>query len=650
MRSYSLKYFIDNLALVCLFTISLLSSSCSNEPTRSYSSIIDSLVQQYYVPGQSEKTVSYLQNNIPAFAELAKDDAAKKFNILADYYTVMDKNLYMAYKYSDSAVKAIANKAESNKDLYLEINLRHSNILFDLNRNEEGYESFFQTKRTIEQNFDSCYLWRFYDKISHGLYANRKYLPAINYYLRSVDLIRNCKIYSEIDIMYYLQGNYDNIALCYEKIGRFELADSFYTEALAVTEKFRYKHSITSDSDQVKLDIAESVILGNFGSSLLQQKKFVPAIDCLTKSLQLSRDKFGVEIDRQFNLIKLADAYLGCRKIEQTDSVLKVLKAHMQKGTEYDVEIRLKNFKWQYYGYLKKYEEAFKVKQEYQVYKDSFNNALLLLANKIDFETELNTIGNRITLVELNKKNDQFTIWMLFLAAMLVMTLFVVLLIRKNQLLLKESYARQKDLNAQILQQNRHLESNLAVLEQSQNDNNKAIKILSHDLRTPLSGMYGLMGLLKSEDNLTGNQLKLISLAQQTSKDALSLIENLLKSYTSLGNDIKIAIVISELITYCAEMLQPRALEKKIKIINNVESVTLFINRERIWRVFANLLTNAIKFSAVGGTITINSQTTDTHIVISVHDTGIGIPPNMIETLFSNGLQHNRTGTAGEVS
>ncbi|TAF98389.1 MAG: sensor histidine kinase, partial [Bacteroidetes bacterium] len=33
-----------------------------------------------------------------------------------------------------------------------------------------------------------------------------------------------------------------------------------------------------------------------------------------------------------------------------------------------------------------------------------------------------------------------------------------------------------------------------------------------------------------------------------------------------------------------------------------------------------------------------------------VHDTGIGIPPNMIETLFSNGLQHNRTGTAGEVS
>ncbi|TAF78061.1 MAG: sensor histidine kinase, partial [Sphingobacteriales bacterium] len=647
MKAYITQY---SIAWLCVYAVMCIPYGCKQATDKKEKQFVDSLCKNYEIPAKRLEVIQTLLTQVPVFGKVDAEVAAKKYNLLADYYNKVERNSYAAYAYSDTAVQAIEKIAENNKELYLQISLRHSNILFDLNRTDDGFESFFRSKRIIEKSFDSCYLVRFYDKISHGLYANRKYIQAIKYYHRSIDLIKECPVYTEREVMYQLQGNYDNIALSYERIGEHDKADSFYKVALAYIENFEKTHPNDSAAAKWRLDMSKSVILGNLGSNSLLQKQYKNAVDYLLYSLKLSVNNDHLAIDHQFNLIKLATAYLKLSDLGKTDSVLAVLKERMKLTTDYEVEVRLKNFLWQYYGETKQYEQAFKVRQEYQVYKDSLNNALLLLANKIDFETELTNTSNRITLDELNRKNGQFTIWMMFLGAMLIMTLFVVLLIRKNQLLLKQSYEQQKQLNRQILEQNKHLESNVAVLEQSQNDNNKVIKILSHDLRTPLSSMHGLMGLLKNDSNLHADQLKLVMLAQQTSKDALLLIENLLKTYTTIGNDVKTAIVISDLVTYCVDMLQPKAAEKQINIINNVQAVTLFINRERIWRVFANLLTNAIKFSAVGGTVTINSQTTDTHIVISVHDTGIGIPPNMIETLFSNGLQHNRTGTAGEVS
>ena len=63
--------------------------------------------------------------------------------------------------------------------------------------------------------------------------------------------------------------------------------------------------------------------------------------------------------------------------------------------------------------------------------------------------------------------------------------------------------------------------------------------------------------------------------------------------------------------------------------------------------VINNLLTNAIKFTPKGGEIKICSKVEDTHVIIEIRDTVIGIPEQLMEEL-NNGKVHSQEGTGGE--
>jgi len=76
----------------------------------------------------------------------------------------------------------------------------------------------------------------------------------------------------------------------------------------------------------------------------------------------------------------------------------------------------------------------------------------------------------------------------------------------------------------------------------------------------------------------------------------------------------------------------------------------LYINREMIWRVISNLISNAIKFSPVGETIHLRCVNEPSHIQISVADHGIGIPNEMKDKVFNIFTDAKRAGTIGEKS
>jgi signal transduction histidine kinase len=76
----------------------------------------------------------------------------------------------------------------------------------------------------------------------------------------------------------------------------------------------------------------------------------------------------------------------------------------------------------------------------------------------------------------------------------------------------------------------------------------------------------------------------------------------------------------------------------------------LRLNREQIWRVICNLITNALKFSPHQSEVHIALKSANNKLTISVGDQGIGIPVDLREKIFSACGQQKRAGTDGEKS
>jgi signal transduction histidine kinase len=101
---------------------------------------------------------------------------------------------------------------------------------------------------------------------------------------------------------------------------------------------------------------------------------------------------------------------------------------------------------------------------------------------------------------------------------------------------------------------------------------------------------------------------------------------------------------------YCISLLQNNAGAKKQQLKLLGAPVIIPGDREKLWRVFSNLITNAIKFSAESSEITVVVKQTGSSAVVEVQDNGIGIPDTIKSRLFEASTEVKRKGTAGEES
>ncbi|TAJ53983.1 MAG: ATP-binding protein, partial [Chitinophagaceae bacterium] len=99
-------------------------------------------------------------------------------------------------------------------------------------------------------------------------------------------------------------------------------------------------------------------------------------------------------------------------------------------------------------------------------------------------------------------------------------------------------------------------------------------------------------------------------------------------------------------------LLQVTAAQKNSRIAENywVGELMVQADKHRIIRVLTNLVNNAIKFSAAGSVISIQTNRQDNHAIFTVCDTGIGIPKEDQERVFDMLTHTRRRGTEGEIS
>lgn len=109
---------------------------------------------------------------------------------------------------------------------------------------------------------------------------------------------------------------------------------------------------------------------------------------------------------------------------------------------------------------------------------------------------------------------------------------------------------------------------------------------------------------------------------------------------------------IQDLLQSLIESFQARAQEKDLSLHYQPaqEQFLIAMNFSKLRRTIENLLHNAIKFTPAQGQIWMTLEHQKTHLLLSVADTGIGIPPNLQAILFDKFTKAGRPGTKGEPS
>jgi PAS domain S-box-containing protein len=191
-------------------------------------------------------------------------------------------------------------------------------------------------------------------------------------------------------------------------------------------------------------------------------------------------------------------------------------------------------------------------------------------------------------------------------------------------------------------------------LSQLNADKDKIFSIIAHDLRSPFNGFLGFTQLMVEElDSMSTTEIKKVSaLMNKSATELYNLLENLL-NWTRMKQGLisfkPQKVVLSGAFQDTVEILRPNAEAKNISInYSETDKTIVLADTDMLKTVLRNLVSNAIKFTNIGGVITINSEQTPSDVIISVSDNGIGIESDNIAKLFDIGQVHTTTGTADE--
>lgn len=186
----------------------------------------------------------------------------------------------------------------------------------------------------------------------------------------------------------------------------------------------------------------------------------------------------------------------------------------------------------------------------------------------------------------------------------------------------------------------KELTKSKAVAESANAAKDKFFKIISHDLRSPFNSLIGFSDLLiENYDSLDDLKRKdCIQHINNSSIYASNLLENLLTWARTQTDEITInkeILNLKELVETSISAALLNADSKNISVIINVQpELFLTIDKNTGSTIIRNIVNNAIKFTHIGGHITIDSHLNEENISLHITDTGVGMSPDVISHLF----------------
>ncbi len=428
------------------------------------------------------------------------------------------------------------------------------------------------------------------DEIGDVLLRQGKYDSALNVLLQSVNLTRqqNVMVLEPKTLI---------------KLASVHLHSGNYDNALAYYDTTYKLHARTGN----EFGIAE-VELGR-GLVFMEQRRYDAAMQSINRSLSLAKQS-------------------NARTLEirgyETLSTLYELKNDYKKSLDY-----FKQFK--------------------QIEDSLFSQDMQekLLRDQIRFETEDKDTEIAALNEERNLKDDtikkQEFIRNILVVVMALSVILLATVYRSGQ--------RRRQINTLLLRHQQEMETRSEELERLNQVKDKFFSIISHDLRSPINALAGLLDLLDKgavkPEELSGHIHELKSRFNHTR----TLLNNLL-DWTLLQMD-KLSlqatrIDLHKIVDENIQLLGSVA-SKRIRLYNDVPPDThASADSNTVNLVIRNLMTNAIKFTNDGGEVRINAEDHENELLVSVVDNGVGMNGDVIKILFDKTAPYTTRGTANE--
>lgn len=505
------------------------------------------------------------------------------------------------------------------------------NSYCDMGNYSKSLEYLFKGLEIREKVGDSASIANSYSNIGGVYFLLSRYDLAIKY-----NEMAN-KIYEA-------NGNKDGVFQSLITTGGVHLLRKEDRKALAVFERaLSIAQSMGSKS-------SASVALVNVGEAEVNLGMFDRAITHYSQALAFAKSSEDLE-GNVISELGLGKAYLMQHNIKE---------ALVHLNTGYNAAVILGNklrlheastLLADVYGKKNDLALANKFLKEAMVYKDSlFNEESGRKVHEAEFNYAMDKKQKEIELLEKDRSiqeviNQRQKIMVGSMIAFVLLLILMLLLLNRNR-------RKEKKMKEVSLAQKLEIEEQSHKLKELNALKDKTFSILSHDLRSPVAALVGVMDLMERKLMTTDDFNALKGSFTQQLKSLSLLLDNLLQwsknhmqGHTSIHPKI---LNLSEEVQQSFDLLHVFAQQKNIELASTISNnINVYTDKDNFDLVLRNLIANAIKFSKHNTKVLLSATHTNNHVVISVSDQGIGMKPEVLDSLFREQVKIGY-GTNGE--
>lgn len=174
---------------------------------------------------------------------------------------------------------------------------------------------------------------------------------------------------------------------------------------------------------------------------------------------------------------------------------------------------------------------------------------------------------------------------------------------------------------------------------------------LSHELRTPLNSILGWAKILQQSESRPEDLAKGLSVIERNARAQAKMIEDLLDMSSIISGKLRLDVQrldLTSIVQSAVETCRPAATGKGIAlhtVLDPLPGVVVTGDGNRLHQVLWNLLSNAVKFTPKGGRIQVLLERVDSHLEISIIDSGEGIAPEFLSYVFDRFRQADASTT-----
>jgi len=465
-------------------------------------------------------------------------------------------------------------------------------------------------------------------------------LGRIYYDLNLSDKAREYFIQSQEDYekLAAIDKNYGGVALCLEQIGLINLESGHYEDAMSSFESVLKIHENPNPESGLESKSGISGAYMHLGMVLYSNGQYADALEYLTRALEIKNSIGNIlPLPTIYKYIGLCEYESGnttkgiqflenAFSLAQSNKQITVLKSVC--SSLFNVYLKENNLPKALFYSQKQIEIQEQILSETAVAKQDMIQEIISIEtknNQIQELEKVNTLNtNRI------QKNQKF----IFVLTMgLAFVFFVAIVILR------------------LLNKNRRKNNQL---HETNATKDKLFSIISHDLKGPLGAVAGLSEVLSEEAHSMDRAVvaKYSLLMNKSLKETNLLLNNLLDWAGTQLNHLEFKPMNLNLRTLTDEVIEPISVQAQSKSLDIQIAIPddfhVWADQNMLETILRNLISNAIKFSNLKGTIIIQASNKNTETEILIRDYGIGMSKEMVDLVFQSEVTQSRSGTNNE--